>query len=170
METKYKEKYNFDLDENIQPKDIILTETSENTKELENPILKEVRNPNENTNVTPLKVIFEKEEDIKKDILLSKPYPEILRKKIILNINLLKLYLNNFYYEEFELSRNCLYFTSSFPILTYLLMTIKFIDHPLRRTIIVFNTLFSFGLFIYFYQRDIIESAKRDTDLGMKVT
>jgi hypothetical protein len=190
METKFKNKYNFEIideNRNNMPKDILVTVSrKDNCPLVETPILKESRKE-ENVNKPPtLKVVVERieepnknvksskkeienEENPKKDILMSKPYPEILKKKILLNINLFKLYIDNFYYEDFENSRKCLYFLSSFPILTYILLTFKFSEHPLRRSIIVFNTLFSSGLFIYFYQTDLTECSKRNTDLGLKV-
>jgi hypothetical protein len=189
METKFKNKYNFDIDENRNniPKDILVTVSrKDNSPIVETPIPKQSIKEEKINNLPTLKVVVERIEEGKKnvpsskeetensentknDILMSKPYPEILKKKILLNINLLKLYIENFYYEDFENSRKCLYFISSFPILTYIFLTFKFSEHPLRRSIIVFNTLFSSGLYIYFYQTDLIECSKRNTDLGLKV-
>ena len=166
----FKKKYDFNIKKELIPIQEMNSSQSKNEDSLMNSILNddEIKEENKKQQHNVSLIIEVKQED-KKDILLSKPYNEILRKKIKLNLYLLKLYINNFYYEEFDFSRRCLYFTSSIPLLTYLLMTFRYRDHPLRRTIIVFNTLFSFGVFIYFYQSDIINCANQNTELGVKV-
>ena len=134
----FKKKYDFSIKGDLLP--VQNLNTSEKNDELINNSILKV-NLNEKSKGNQDSIISTKSIKLgdKKDILLSKPYPEILRRKIILNINLLKVYINNFYYEEFDYSRRSLYFSCSVPILTYLLMTFQFSDHPLKRTIIVFN-------------------------------
>lgn len=164
----FKKKYDFSIKGDLLP--VQNLNTSEKNDELINNSILKV-NLNEKSKGNQDSIISTNAIKLgdKKDILLSKPYPEILRRKIILNINLLKVYINNFYYEEFDYSRRSLYFSCSVPILTYLLMTFQFSDHPLKRTIIVFNALFSSGVFLYFYHNDMINCANQNTELGIKV-
>ncbi len=110
-----------------------------------------------------------KEEDIKKIKLDSKSYYHNLKRKIILNHNLLKIFIENFYRDEFNNTRNSSYLIVTFPILVVLIFKSVSPYHPffgMSLSISLMGPLIAFG---YFFNQEMKNLSSSSSIFGKKV-
>jgi hypothetical protein len=119
-----------------------------------------------------LKFVIEKqsEEERKKIIADSKTYSQNLRRKVKLNYNLFSLYYQNFYLDEFNLSRKSSYMMIGLPGSVILFFSTILTNHPLFGISLNISVVASIATFIYCYKRDMDTIASdRSSEIGRKI-
>lgn len=157
-------KYNFDLSNKIKENNSLKPNIS---KPLDENLKMQTENYNiqiemDKTNIDKIEKIKIKED--------SKTYYQKLKRKIILNKSLAKLFIGNFYNDEFNYSRKSSYLIFGFPASVIISFYIFRPNHPLIGIITSISIISSFATFYYFFLSDIKNiSESKDSQLGNKI-
>jgi hypothetical protein len=99
----------------------------------------------------------------------NKTHHDVLKMKIKLNFRMFKIFLDNFYKDEFTNSRRSVYFLFTFPFLVGLGYYIISPLHPARGIMFNVSLLSSMMLLAYYFQSDIESMILSDSPLGGEV-
>lgn len=162
----YDLKYNFDLTDELNNKNIIDKKVTTNIP-LENEI---TMNQTKKENNFKVEIKINNPEDIKKIKADHKTYYENLKRKIILNHKLLSLFIENFYRDEFNKSRTSSYLVFALPMGVIMFFRIVSPYHPLLGIALNISLIGSISSFCYYFNDEVTRVGSMDyTELGRKV-
>lgn len=108
--------------------------------------------------------------DIKKIQEDAKSRDQKLKRKIYLNYELAKIFFQNFYSDEFSMSRKASYSLIAFPSITLLGFAILSPSHPILGLILNISIISSILVFFYYFQKDMYNiQLDKSNPIGQKI-
>jgi hypothetical protein len=165
---KFIKKYNFNIEENENKIQEILKNNKPFKKyNYDITIIKNLKNID--FGITKNDKSISDKIEMKKIKLDNMTGSEILKKKIFLNFQLFKIFIDNLYTDEYNRSRRSFYFLFAFPSIVGASYYNFSPLHPSRSLVFNISILSSIILLLYNYSKDLEDIIHSDTEIGSEV-